>query len=263
MTTLDQKTIEQLAEYLDSAQLEACEVIKITDDYPDMDWEDAYAIQFEGQQRKERRGIRAIGLKAGLTSYAKMSQMGVDSPVFGYMTEDKCVPESTLIDTSTLIHPKVEPEIAFMLKKTLKGPGCHIGDVLSATEFIMPAIEVIDSRYKDFKFDLKSVIADNTSFARFILGGAVLDVNGLDLRTLGVVLEKNGQLVSCGAGAAVLGHPASSVAALANHLGAQGREIAAGTIILSGGITEAIAVEAGDSVTLRAQGLGSVTVGFK
>lgn len=263
MTTLNQDTIVALAKYLDDAQREARDVIKITDDYPDMDWEDAYAIQFEVQQRKERRGIRAIGLKAGLTSYAKMLQMGVDSPVFGYLTEDFWVPESTRIDTSTLIHPKVEPEIAFMLKSSLKGPGCHIADVLAATDFIMPAIEVIDSRYKDFKFDLKSVIADNTSFARFVLGGSMLDVKGLDMRTLGVVLEKNGEMVACGAGAAVLGHPASSVAALANHLGEQGKEIPAGTVILSGGITEAIAVKAGDSVTLRAQGLGSVSVGFK
>jgi len=126
----------------------------------------------------------------------------------------------------------------------------------------MPGIEIIDSRYKDFKFDLKSVIADNCSSTRFVLGGQAAPVAGLDLRTLGVVLEKNGEPVAVGAGAAVLGHPAAAIAALANHLGARGEEIPAGTMILSGGVTEAVSVQAGDSVNLRIQSLGSVSTRF-
>jgi 2-oxo-3-hexenedioate decarboxylase len=144
----------------------------------------------------------------------------------------------------------------------LKGPGCHIGAVLAATDFILPGIEVIDSRYRDFKFDLKSVIADNTSAARFVVGGRMRPASDLDLRTLGVVLEINGEVRSLGAGAAVLGHPAAAVAMLANHLGGRGEEIPAGTLILSGGITEAVAVKAGDHVTLRIQDLGSVSLRF-
>ncbi|MBN9696066.1 MAG: 4-oxalocrotonate decarboxylase, partial [Zoogloea sp.] len=161
-----------------------------------------------------------------------------------------------------LIHPKVEPEIVFVTKKALCGPGCHIGAVLAATDFVMPGIEVIDSRYKDFKFDLKSVIADNCSSTRFVLGGNAAPVAGLDLRTLGVVMEKNGEPVAIGAGAAVLGHPAAAIAELANHLGARGEEIPAGTTILSGGVTEAIAVAPGDHINLRIQQLGSVSVRF-
>ena len=134
--------------------------------------------------------------------------------------------------------------------------------MLAATDFVLPGIEVIDSRYRDFKFDLKSVIADNTSAARFVIGGQALPVAGLDLRTVGIVLEKNGKPVAFGAGAAVLGHPAAAIAMLANHLGARGEEIPAGTLILSGGITEAVAVEAGDAVTLRVQGMGSVSMRF-
>ena len=126
----------------------------------------------------------------------------------------------------------------------------------------MPGIEVIDSRYRDFKFDLKSVVADNTSAARFVVGGQAIRPEQVDLRTVGVVLEKNGEPVALGAGAAVLGHPAAAIAMLANHLGRRGQEIPAGSLILSGGVTEAVAVNAGDNVTLRVQGMGSVGLRF-
>ena len=259
---LDAQTIAGLAEHLETCQLEARDTLKVTDEHPHMDWDDAYAIQAEILRRKLARGSRLIGLKAGLTSHAKMKQMGVESPVFGFLVDNFCVPEGGEVKTSELIHPKVEPEIAFVLKRALKGPGCHIGSVLAATDFVLPGIEVIDSRYRDFKFDLKSVVADNTSAARFVIGGQALPPDRVDLRTMGVVMEKNGQVVALGAGAAVLGHPAAAVAMLANHLGKRGEEIPAGTLILSGGVTEAVAVAAGDNVTLRLQGLGSVSLRF-
>jgi 2-oxo-3-hexenedioate decarboxylase len=191
-----------------------------------------------------------------------MKQMGVDTPVFGFLVDYFSVADGAEVRTSELIHPKVEPEIAFVLKHALKGPGCHIGTVLAATDFVIPAIEIIDSRYRDFKFDLKSVIADNCSSTRFVVGGRMTPVADLDLRTLGVVLEKNGQLVALGAGAAVLNHPATAVAMLANHLGARGEELPAGSVILSGGITEAVAVAPGDHVSLSIQNLGSTSVRF-
>ncbi|SHI29171.1 2-oxo-3-hexenedioate decarboxylase [Pollutimonas bauzanensis] len=259
---LDQETIERLAIRLETCELGAIDTHKITDDYPDMDWDDAYAIQNAIKRRKMARGARIAGLKAGLTSHAKMKQMGVEAPVFGFLADYFSVPEGGLIKTSELIHPKVEPEIAFVTKRVLRGPGCHIGAVLAATDFVMPAIEIIDSRYRDFKFDLKSVVADNCSSSRFVVGGRMGDVASLDLRSIGVVLEKNGEPVAFGAGAAVLGHPAAAVAMLANQLGLRGEEIPAGTLILSGGITEAVALRAGDAVTLRMQNLGSVSVRF-
>jgi 2-oxo-3-hexenedioate decarboxylase len=259
---LDAKTIAGLAEHLETCQLQARDTVKITDEHPDMDWDDAYAIQAEILRRKRSRGLRLAGLKAGLTSHAKMKQMGVTTPVFGFMTDDYAVPDGGEVRVGELIHPKVEPEIAFVTGRPLKGPGCHIGSVLAAIDFVMPGIEVIDSRYRDFKFDLKSVIADNTSAARFVVGGQPTAVAGIDLRTVGVVMEKNGQVVAVGAGAAVLGHPAAALAMLANHLGARGEEIPAGTLILSGGITEAVAVQAGDAVTLRVQGMGSTGLRF-
>jgi 2-oxo-3-hexenedioate decarboxylase len=259
---LDQETIAGLAEHLENAELQAHDVLKITDEHPEMDWDDAYAIQAEILRRKLARGNRVVGLKAGLTSHAKMKQMGVDTPCFGFLVDTFSVADGGEIKVGELIHPKVEPEIAFVLKRALKGPGCHIGAVLAATDFVMPGIEIIDSRYRDFKFDLKSVIADNCSSSRFVLGGQAVPVDELDLRTLGVVMEKNGEIVGIGAGAAVLGHPAAAIAMLANHLGARGEEIPAGTMILSGGVTEAVAVKAGDNVNLRIQSLGSTSVRF-
>ncbi|WP_374341873.1 2-oxo-3-hexenedioate decarboxylase [Methyloversatilis sp.] len=259
---LDRTTIALLAERLENCELEARDTTKITDDHPDMDWEDAYAVQDAIRARKLARGARIVGLKAGLTSRAKMKQMGVEDPVFGFLVDAFAVADGGDIDTNKLIHPKVEPEIAFVTKAPLRGPGCHIAAVLAATDFVVPAIEIIDSRYRDFKFDLKSVVADNCSSSRFVVGGTATPVAGLDLRTLGVVLEKNGQPVALGAGAAVLGHPAAAIAMLANMLGRRGEEIPAGTLILSGGITEAVAVAAGDSVSLRIQSLGSTGVRF-
>ena len=259
---LDDKTLDQLAAHLHSCQLKAQDTPKITDDHPGMDWADAYAIQDRILAAKLQRGARVAGYKAGLTSHAKMKQMGVTDPVFGFLVDDYSVPEGGTVQTRELIHPKVEPEIVFVLKHALKGPGCHIGAVLAATDFVLPGIEVIDSRYRDFKFDLKSVVADNTSAARFVVGGQPLRPDAVDLRTVGLVLEKNGQPVAMGAGAAVLGHPAAAIAMLANHLGRRGQEIPAGSLILSGGATEAVAVAAGDHVCLRVQGMGSTSIQF-
>ncbi|AGW90000.1 4-oxalocrotonate decarboxylase [Ralstonia pickettii DTP0602] len=259
---LTQETIASLAELLENAELQREAVPKITDDHPDMDWDDAYAIQDAIRARKEGRGTRIAGLKMGLASFAKMRQMGVSEPVYGFLTDYGACMDGAAIDTGTLIHPKIEAEIAFVLKAPLKGPGCHIGDVLAATDFVVPAVEVIDSRYENFRFDLKSVIADNTSSARFVVGGSHRSAQGLDLKNLGVVLEKNGEVVATAAGAAVLGHPANSVAMLANMLGARGRELPAGTFIMTGGVTEAIAVAAGDNITVRYQHLGTVSMRF-
>src|SRR5574337_1968538 len=226
---LNRKDIEALAAHLESAELEARDVTKITDDHPAMDWADAYDIQDEIRRRKEARGHRTVGLKAGLTSFAKMKQMGVETPVFGFVADYMARPDGGEIKHSELIHPKVEAEICVVTKAPLKGPGCHLGNVMGAVDFVLPAVEVIDSRYRDFKFDLKSVIADNTSSARFVIGGRPRNLEDLDLRTLGVVLEINGEIKTMAAGAAVLGQPLAAVAMMANHLGARGQEIPAGT----------------------------------
>ncbi|MCX7070670.1 MAG: 2-oxo-3-hexenedioate decarboxylase [Gammaproteobacteria bacterium] len=260
--TIDQKTLDSLAEYLESAELEAREVVKITDAHPQLTLDDGYAIQAAIRARKEARGNQVAGLKAGLTSRAKMKQMGVEVPCFGLLFDYMSIANGGDVKTSELIHPKVEAEIAFVLKAPLRGPGCHVGAVLAATDFVVPAVEIIDSRYENFRFDLVSVVADNTSSSRFVVGSVARGIEGLDLRTLGMVMEKNGEVVAMAAGASVLGHPAEAIAQLANHLAARGEEIPAGTYIMSGGATEAIPVAAGDSIQVRFQDLGSVSMRF-
>lgn len=260
MSTLSRSKIAELAEHLENAELQAFDVTKITDDYPDMDWEDAYDIQWEIRRRKETRGTKVIGLKMGLTSYAKMKQMGVETPIYAFLADYFNVPDGGAVKIDELIHPKVEAEIAIITNKPLRGPGCTVAHVLAATEAVLPAVEVIDSRYRDFKFDLKSVVADNASSARFVTGGNVKRAEEVDMKTLGVVMEINGEVVATGAGAAVLGHPAASVAMLANMLAERGEEIPAGTFIMTGGITAAVGVKAGDSVCVRYQDLGTVSL---
>lgn len=262
MGNLTKEQILALAEHCENAELQAYEITKITDDYPDMTYEDAFDIQWQIRKQKEARGNKIVGMKMGLTSWAKMAQMGVEYPCYGFLADYFSVPEGGDIKTDELIHPKIEAEIAFVTKAPLKGPGVHIGDVLRATDFVVPAVEVIDSRYKDFKFDLKSVIADNSSSCRFITGGTMASPADIDLKNMGVVMEINGEVVATGAGAAVLGHPAASVAMLANMLAERGEEIPAGTFIMTGGITAAVTVNKGDSINIRYQGLGTISARF-
>jgi 2-oxo-3-hexenedioate decarboxylase len=259
---LDKQTIEKLAKHCEDAELNAQEITKITDDYPEMTYEDAYDIQWTARAAKEARGTKIVGMKMGLTSQAKMKQMGVPNPCYGYLADYFAYGDGAEIKIDELIHPKVEAEIAFVLKDDLVGPGCHIGDVLAATDFVMPAVEIIDSRYKDFKFDLKSVIADNSSSSRYVTGGRMRDIKDLDLKTLGVVMEINGEVVQLGAGAAVLGHPATAIAMLANMMSERGEILKAGSYILSGAITAAVGVKKGDNVTVKFQDLGTISFRF-
>ncbi len=259
MTTLTKQEVESLADYCEKAELEAYEITKVTDQYPDMDYEDAFDVQWQIRRRKEARGNKVVGMKMGLTSWAKMAQMGVEKPCYGFLADYFSVPDGGDIKIDELIHPKIAAELAFVTKTELKGPGVHIGDVLSATDLVMPAVEVIDSRYKDFKFDLISVIADNSSSSRFKPGGVAKPVSELDLKTLGVVMSINGEVVQTGAGAAVLGHPAASVAMLANMLTERGESLPAGSFVMIGAITAAVTVNKGDNFSVSFDGLGTIS----
>lgn len=259
--TLSAPDISSLADIVDAARRDAADIVKLTDSHPDMDLADAYAVQAELCRRWQAAGRRLTGYKGGLTSTAKMVQMGLETPVFGVLMGDTCVQDGGIVDIGELIHPKVEAEIAFVTSGELGGE-VTIDEVLAATEFVLPAIEVIDSRFKDFKFDIQSVVADNTSAARYVVGGAPRRPAGLDLRLLGVVMERNGEVVGTAAGAAVMGHPAASVVALVSWLAESGQSLAAGSLVMTGGVTEAVAVHAGDHVTVRVQDLGTVGVRF-
>ncbi|NMF99137.1 2-oxo-3-hexenedioate decarboxylase [Aromatoleum toluolicum] len=260
--TLSREDIVRLSERVEGAQTRAYAIPKLTDEYPAMTIADGYAVQSELRRRYLAAGHRLVGWKAGLTSKAKMQQMGVNVPSIGFLTDRMARPENSAISTADLVHPRVECEVAFVMKKDLHGPGCTREDVLDATDYVLPAVEIIDSRFSGFKFDLASVIADNGSSARFVGGGRARYFEELDLRTLGVVMEKNGETVAMGASAAVLGHPAEAIAMLVNILADMGEHLPAGSFVMSGGITEAIPVKPGDSVVARFQELGSVSMRF-
>ncbi len=258
---LDSNVIQKLTDRVLHAQDTATTMTKLTDEYPSMSIADGYAVQDELRRRWIARGDRCVGLKAGLTSKAKMLQMGVDVPSFGILMASFARPENSAIDTRELVHPRVEAEIAFVMKDALQGD-VTIEQVIAATDYIIPAVEVIDSRYEKFKFDLASVIADNGSSARFVAGGRPRDPREMDLRTIGVVIEKNGEIMALGASAAVLNHPAKAIVMLVKHLASRGESLPAGSYVMTGGITEAIPVAAGDSITARFQDMGSVSFRF-
>lgn len=260
--SLPLNVIEELADRLLAAQDGARTIPKLSDEHPQLSVADGYAVQQALARRWVARGDRLVGYKAGLTSRAKMLQMGIDVPSFGILTNAMACPEGSEIAMSALIHPKVEAEIAFVMKEPLSGPDCTMQQVIDATDFVIPAIEIIDSRYERFKFDLASVLADNSSSARYVAGGRPMSVDALDLRTIGVVTEKNGEVVAVGASAAVLNHPANAVVLLVRHLAQYEASLPAGSYVMTGSITEATAVERGDSVAARFQNMGSISLRF-
>lgn len=262
MLTLQPHEIEALAERVDVAQTEARAMPKLSDDFPAMTLADGYAVQNALRRRLLQRGHRQVGWKAGLTSRAKMVQMGVDVPSIGFLMAAMARPEGSAVRTDDLVHPRVECEVAFVTRAPLRGAAVTREEVLAATDFVLPAIEIIDSRYAGFKFDLPSVVADNGSSARYVTGGRPRRPQELDLSTLGVLMEKNGEPIGMAASAAVLGHPAEAVALLVKVLDELGEHLPAGSFVMSGGITEAVAVQPGDHVMARFQALGAVSLRF-
>ncbi|WP_375136943.1 2-oxo-3-hexenedioate decarboxylase [Sphaerotilus hippei] len=260
--TLNDEAIGLLTDRIEAAQRGARAIPKLTDDFPGMTLDDGYAVQQALRRRWLAEGQRQVGWKAGLTSKAKMDQMGVRVPSIGFLMADMARPEASAIRTDDLVHPRVECEVAFVTRTALSGPHCTREDVMAATDFVVPAVEIIDSRFSGFKFDLPSVVADNGSSARFVTGGRAFRPGQIDLASLGVVLEKNGEAVAMGSSAAVMGHPAEAVALLVKVLHELGETLPAGSFVMSGGITEAVAVKPGDCVTARFQALGSVGMRF-
>ncbi|HVV19286.1 MAG TPA: fumarylacetoacetate hydrolase family protein [Pseudonocardiaceae bacterium] len=220
----------------------------------------AYQVQNALVRHRLSRGDRLVGGKLGLTSRAKQIAMGVDKPLYGMVTSGMLRVSGTRLSSRELIHPRVEPEIAFVLGEALEGPDVTVADVLAATRYLSPALDVIDSRYEGFSFTHVDAIADNASSAVFALGDDLVAPHG-DLALTGCVLEVDGQVVESAAGAAVMGHPAAAVAFLANQLAFAGKRLEAGWVVLSGGLTAPVPLRPGITVTATVSGLGSVTLG--
>ena len=203
-----------------------------------------------------------VGWKLGVTSRAKQAQVGVDSPVYGFLEGANALDLGAPLDTSALIQPRCEPEIVFVLGRDLAGPHVTAADVVSASSGVAVGIEVLDSRYRDYKFTMPDVVADNTSAGRFVVGTPV-PPTGIDLRLVGVVLEKNGELVATASGAASLGHPAAAVAWMVRAMAADGEGLRAGDVVLSGGLTAATPVTAGDVVVVSIDRLGTLELAVR
>lgn len=250
----------ELAERLISAARERVATTPLTDDYPELDVETAYTIQDAVVQARRDSGAVVSGAKLGLTSVAKQRQMNVDEPLYGWLSDDMAIDTGEQLVCDRFIQPRCEPEIAFLLGGDLAGPDVTAAHVIAATDLVFPAVDVLDSRFAGYSFTLPDVVADNSSCAGYVLGGQGIDPAGFDLRLTGCVFEKNGELIATAAGAAVLGHPAASVAWLVRKLASRDQGLEAGQVVLSGSMTEAIAVEPGDVITARLDRLGTVEI---
>ena len=259
---MNQPSLQALGDELYTALTSQQMIEPLSTRHPDLTIEDAYAIQQHLLARRIAQGERVIGKKIGVTSEAVMNMLGVFQPDFGWLTDGMVYNEGEAIPASSLIQPKAEGEIAFLLKKTLKGPGVTAADVIAATQGVMTCFEIVDSRIRDWKIKIQDTVADNASCGVFVLGDRLVDPRDVDLGTCGMVLEKNGEIVATGAGAAALGHPANAVAWLANTLGALGIALEAGEVILSGSLAAMVPVKAGDNLRVTIGGIGSCSVRF-
>ena len=234
----------------------------LTNRHAEVTLEDAYRIQQRLNARRLEAGEIIIGKKIGVTSQAVMNMLGVRQPDFGMLTDAMVYNEGEAIEAKSLIQPKAEGEIAFLLKRDLMGPGVSAADVLAATEGVMACFEIVDSRIRDWKIKIQDTVADNASCGVFVLGDRVVDPKRVDLHTCGMVLEKNGEIAVTGAGAATMGSPLTAMAWLANTLGRLGIPLKAGEVVLSGALGAMVPVKAGDNLRVAIGGIGGCSVRF-
>ena len=259
---MDQKTIEALGDSLYDALVARTPIAPLSAAHPDMTIEDAYHVQQRMIARRLEKGDRVIGKKIGVTSKAVMNMLGVHQPDFGYLLDSMVFNEGESVDMDTLIQPKAEGEIAFLLKKDLQGPGVTAADVLAATEGVMACFEIVDSRIQDWQIKIQDTVADNASCGVFVLGDQLVDIADLDLALAGMVLEKNGEIVVTGAGAATMAHPVNAMVWLTNMLGSLGIALKAGDIVLSGAMGAMVPVVRGDNLRMTIGGIGGCSVRF-
>ncbi len=254
--------LHALAHALSDAEHNATPIPPLTEQAPELTSEEAYAIAADIVVHELEHGHRIVGRKVGLTNEALQQVFGIDTPILGTVFDDTTVRDNGRIRTSDLINPKAEPELAFRLKSPLKGPGVTMGDVLAATEYVFPALEIVDSRVEGWRVREQDVIADNGLAARVVIGSTRLPAGGLNIATEEVVLYRNGEEFERGRASAVLGNPARSVAWCANKLAELGQGLRAGEFVTTGSITNAMDVREGDTVHAEFATLGLVSVRF-
>jgi len=267
-STLDAATIKGIAERLNQAEKNRVQIRQLTLDHPQMSIEDAYAIQHEWVAMKLAEGRRLKGRKIGLTSKAMQNSVGIMEPDYGALFDDMFFPDGFDVPIERFIEPRVEVELAFVLGKQLRGPDCTIFDVLAATDYVVPAIEIIDSRLQ--RVDpvtgstrkIMDSIADNAANAGIVLGGRPIKPMEVDLRWVSAILYRNGVIEETGVAAGVLNHPANGVAWLANKFAPHDVALEPGEIILAGSFTRALFAHAGDTFHADYGPLGSIAFRF-
>ena len=265
---LTKDQITALSLRLDEAEKTRIQLGHFSLEYPDITIEDAYAIQKAWVDAKLARGGRVIGHKIGLTSRAMQRASNITEPDYGVLLDDMLIQAGTDIPTDRFIVPRIEVELAFILKQRLTGPNCSIFDVLSASDYVVPALELIDARIQQVDPVLKAprkvfdTISDNAANGAIILGGRPIRPMDVDLRWVSALLARNGVIEESGVAAAVLNHPANGVAWLANKLHPHGVALEAGEIILAGSFTAPVAARPGDTFNVDYGPLGSIGVRF-
>jgi 2-oxopent-4-enoate/cis-2-oxohex-4-enoate hydratase len=260
---MNKQKILACGDELYNAILQRKTVKPLTQRFNDISIEDAYHISLRMVERRVQAGAKIIGKKIGVTSKTVQDMLNVHQPDFGYLTDDMAYSQGEEMPISEkLIQPKAEGEIAFILKKDLIGPGITNADVLAATECVIPCFEIVDSRIEDWNIKIQDTVADNASCGLFVLGDKAVSPSKVDLSTCGMVVEKNGQIISTGAGAAALGSPVNCVTWLANTLGQFGIPLKAGEVILSGSLVPLEPVKAGDFMSVSIGGIGNASVRF-
>ncbi|KUE85111.1 2-oxopent-4-enoate hydratase [Cupriavidus necator] len=259
---MDSTLIHALGDRLHGAMISRDPIAPLTSQFEDLSVEDAYRIQQRFVQRRVDAGETVIGKKIGVTSKPVMDMLGVYQPDFGHLLSGMVYGQGDVIALETLIQPKAEGEIAFVLKRDLIGPGVTNAMVLAATECVMPCFEIVDSRIRDWKIKIADTVADNASCGVFALGDKAVSASDLDLFACGMVFEKNGEVIGTGAGAAALGSPVNAVAWLANTLGRLGIPLKAGEVILSGALAAMAPVSPGDNFRVTIGGIGTCSVRF-
>ncbi len=258
---LSESNRKKAAQSMLRAEREAKPVVQLTTTYPDITVEDAYAVQGEVIASKLAAGRRVVGHKIGLTSKAMQAASGVNEPDYGVLLDDMFYSDGETLQAARFILPRVEVELAFVLGSRLIGPGVTIFDVLRATEYVTPALELIDGR-SNYPRKIQDNIADNAATGGVIVGGRTVRPLDVDLRWVAAIMAKNGVVEESGVAAAVLGHPAMGIVWLANKLAAFGVALEAGRFVLAGSFTRPVAVKQGDTVHVDYGPLGSISAHF-
>lgn len=261
-TGLDEPRVEASARRIREAADTATAIAPLRHEFPNATIDDAYAIQQANMYRWIGEGRVLAGAKIGLTAAAVQQQLGVDQPDFGSLYADMEIPDGEIVPSGCLIQPKVEAEVAFIMGDTPDPDRTTTADLIKCIDYVLPAIEIVDSRIANWDIGIFDTVADNASSGLFVLGTRPVRLEAFDLRLCGMVLHKNGQPTSFGAGAACLGNPLHAVRWLAQVMTNLGRPLKAGDIVLSGALGPMVPVSAGDHVEVRIAGLGDVRVGF-